>query len=175
MKRPLIEETTTVVDNETGEVLGEKVLKRRIVKDSLEPDFVKLYIRDIINLANIDLKTTRVDILYMLLTYMDYHNEILINKQRKSDICESCSIKVDYLNKILQDFLQCQILFRRYDKQGEMIRGMFIANPHFFGRGKWEDIYNLQLTIKYDEKTKRYVQLERNPDPQLDIPFEEEK
>ena len=169
MKKALIEKRETIIDVNTGEVLEHKEFTKQQVKNSYEPDFVKLYIRDIINLASVDIKTARVDILYILLSYLDYHNEILLNHQRRIDICEACGISNDYFNKVLKDFLENQILLPCYNKQGEKVRGTYIANPHFFGRGKWEDIYNLRLSITYDQSAKRFIQLERNPNQQISM------
>jgi len=169
MKKPLIEKTETIISQETGEIIEHREYTKQQVKNSYEPDFIKLYIRDIINLASVDIKTARVDILYILLSYLDYHNEILLNHQRRVDICEACRVTNDYFNKVLKDFLDNQILLPRYNKQGEKVRGTYIANPHYFGKGKWEDIYNLRMTITYDAKAKRFVQVERNPEQQMSL------
>lgn len=169
MNRPLIEHTETIISQETGEIIEHKQYTKQQVKNSFEPDFVKLYINDVITLSSGEIKTTRVDVLYLLLSYLDYHNEIALTSDRREEVCESCNITMPYFKKVLKDFLDQQILFNKHNKKGEKIRSIYIANPHYFGRGKWEDIYNLRMTISYDKTRKRFVQVERNPEQQISL------
>lgn len=173
-KKNIIQEQTITqsVNLETGEVTTEVEKTNRTVKipNSTEPNYIKLYLNDVINLASVDIldvKNTRVDVLYCVLTYIDYHNEIILPLNRREEISEKCGITIDGFNKVLKNLVENQLLFQKIDtKTGKPIRSLYIANPHFFGRGKWEDIFNLRMTITYNPSTKRYIQTEINPDQQ---------
>lgn len=173
-KKNIIQEQTITqnVDVETGEVtqMIEQVNRTVKIPNSTEPNYIKLYLNDVINFAGVDIlnvKNTRVDVLYCILTYIDYHNEITLPNNRREEISEKCGITVDGFNKVLKYLVENQLLFQKIDKKtGKPIRSIYMANPHYFGRGKWEDVYNLRTTIIYNPSTKRYIQTEINPDPQ---------
>ena len=104
-----------------------------------------------------------------MLAHIDYSNLICLPNWLRAEICEACGITADYLKRIIKEFVDKQILLPKFDKKGNRLKGVFLANPHFFGRGKWEDIYNLRLSITYDQSAKRFIQLERNPDQQISM------
>jgi len=130
------------VDHETGEVKKHK----KTLKSEREPDFVKLYLRDLALLS--ELPKWLSGVLYELLQYMNYDNEIILNSTVKKRIAEKLDIQVRSISNALSKFVKKNILI----KNG---RGTYIANPYIFGRGSWSNIKEIRMNIHYlkDKKT----------------------
>lgn len=147
----------------------------QFVKKSGEPNFIKLYLQDAIALSEIDiLKDTSLksNVLYRMLHWLDWSNEIMLNTVRREEICKDCNISADYLKKIIKAFVSSQVLFQKFTKDGKPVRNTYVANPYFFGKGDWTNVFKLRLTIEYDRTRKRFIQLDKNPDLQLDLPMD---
>ena len=73
---------STAVNSDTGEVLSEvRYTKRKVSK---EPNFIKLYLDDVMLLS--DIPRSKSDVLYLLLRKMNYDNEITVVASHKRDI-----------------------------------------------------------------------------------------
>jgi hypothetical protein len=107
-----------------------------------EPDFIKLYIEDLVKLN--DLPNSTNGVLYAILRYLNYKNEIVLISAIKKSIAEDLGIKVDTLNKSIYNLVDRGILSR-------LDRGLYYANPYVFGRGAWENVRAFRLTVKYDK------------------------
>jgi len=139
MKKVLSVEEVTIVNQITGELLGQEssVTTKTIEK---EPEYIKLYVADLVRLSDIPKGMT--SILLALLGGMSYGNIIPAFKPVKLIICEKLGISIDYLNKAIQVFYKKGIFVRA-------ARGMYMADPELFGKGKWQDIKKLRLQIEY--------------------------
>jgi hypothetical protein len=106
-----------------------------------EPTFVKLYISDIELLYR--LPTNSGNILYELLSYMNYEGEITINKLMKERICKKLEIKnIGSISNHLTELVQKDI-FKRIGQ------GVYLANPYLFAKGKWtENVVGLRINYK---------------------------
>jgi len=140
-KKVIKEVTTNVVNHETGEVTETKNLKERVV--SREPDYIKLYIADLIKLN--DLPKSTNDILYNILKRMNYDNEIVLVYHNKTKIAKELNIKLNTIDQNLMKLTNKGILTR-------VGRGVYVANPYIFGRGKWEDIRELRMKVAYNKE-----------------------
>lgn len=145
--KKLIQEThTQTVDHATGEITEET--NQKVISIGTEPPFVKLYIQDIESIYKLPDGTHRV--LLELLKKLDYEGKISLNKTNKVAICEKIGWKtIASLDNYLSKHLVKKDIFR---KEGT---GVFIPNPHLFGRGKWPDIHKqreawLKITYKKD-------------------------
>jgi hypothetical protein len=143
----------SVVDMHTGEIIGNQLEKTTdIFKRSDEDGFIKLYLNDLAKLSKVQHKAMLV--LFELLKIMDYHNEISVSIGKKKDICKALDI-YNLVNgeKILGTNIVDQHIFKLI-KIGLLMRkdkGMYIANPSLFGKGKWNDIKEIRMSISYSE------------------------
>ena len=127
------------LDEETGELV---VTHRDAVLPS-EPDYIKLYLADIGMLNG--LPGAANPVLNELLKLMDYKNRIILNASIKREIAKDLDISVKTIDNALGLLLKQNVLIRKDI-------GLFLGNPHLFGKGEWKNIRELRLTIHYTEK-----------------------
>lgn len=132
-----------VINDISGEV-KENTLQQSI-QVTQEPQFVKLYIADLM-LVN-DLPTKSSGVLWELMKNTTYENKIVLNSSIKKDICKRLNIKMPTLNNTLSSFVKKEILFR-------IDTGLYSPNPYLFARGKWEDINKLRMIVDYSNGNK---------------------
>ena len=136
-----IQETYVHIDGQTGELLSTTEFKKTNV--GAEPEYIKLYLKDLLYIAQLPqgLNST----LYSLLKRMNYEGQIILNSSIKKIICTELKKSMASLDKALSGFVLEKILIRK-DK------GIYLANPHLFGRGQWSDIAKIRLTIEWNPK-----------------------
>ena len=84
-KRNIVQQTVVqVVDAGTGEVKSEQTYT--VLTVGAEPDYIKLYLRDVLHLTN--LQPNQSSLLYELLKYLNYENEIILNSTIKKRIAD---------------------------------------------------------------------------------------
>ena len=127
------------IDYETGEIKEEKTAKT--IKIPKEDNYIKLYIKTIGLLHN--LPNSADKILFELLKYVNYDNEIIINKSVKQNIARRLGLSLSRINMYITDLHKQKFLIRKN-------RGVYILNPYIFGKGNWGDIYNLRKELELD-------------------------
>jgi hypothetical protein len=132
-----------MIDFSTGETVSKRTATKRYINK--EPDFVKLYLDDVMKLNDIPAKKT--DVLYLLLKKMNYDNEITVVASHKREIADKLNCAIISIDKTLKVLVDKGILIRKD-------RGVFFANPNIFGKGNWKDIEQLRLLLTYDKKGK---------------------
>ncbi len=140
--------TTTTIDLTTGEVI--KNNESKTTAREVEPSFVKLYLEDIGRLHGLPPYVSKL--LHALAKSMGYKNVVPMYKPIKEMICKDIGIAMESLNKAVV------IL----SKEGILIpvgtgRGLYMMDPNLFGRGKWEDIKGLRLSIDYSNGQRRIL------------------
>lgn len=128
-----------LVDIETGE----KTTVDQVVRIPTEPNYVKVYIDGVLHYA--DCPAWQSKILHALLRRIDWGNEIAIPSGRKKEIAKDLGIEVGTLDNAISKFVKNNILRKKST-------GIFIANPHYFGRGEWKDILKLRLTVDFSSE-----------------------
>jgi len=146
MKNITKEKITESFDNQTGEVSVESTVT--VLKVPKEPPYVKLYLQDIIRLK--DLPKGSDKILYMLLQSMGYNNIIAAYAPIKRIMCNQLDIKMNTLNKHIDNLYKAGVLIR-------IERGIYMADPELFGKGKWEDVRHIRMVIDYTPSGKREI------------------
>lgn len=131
------EESHLISDD--GEVV--KSLKTTTYAVEAEPAYIKLYIQDIGVLNNITGKSNEV--LLEFIRHMGYNNVIPAYKPIKQMIATKLNISLHTVDKAVK-MLKKNGLFIPF------ARGMYIADPNLFAKGKWSDIKNLRLVINYE-------------------------
>ena len=69
-------------------------------------------------------------------------------------ICAELDIKMDTLNKAIDNLYKAGVLIR-------VERGIYMADPNLFGKGEWKDINNLRLVINYNQDGTKHISGER--------------
>lgn len=142
---------TTGYDSETGEITESE--ETHTMNISSEPNFIKLYLDDILYLS--DLPKGLNSVLYNLLKRMGYGNQIIVNISVKRQIATELNLAVATINNTITKLVKGDILIR------EDV-GMYTVNPHLFGKGQWKDIARLRLNVTYDINGKTFgTQVER--------------
>jgi hypothetical protein len=150
-EKKLIREHVKTKVNENGRRLSEATSQTFLVPN--EPTYVKVYIEDIIKLKCLPKGNSSV--LYELIRYVDYQNEIHLNPRIKKRICERLGINPNSLNNALTKLIKSQVISR-------IDRGSFLLNPYLFAKGKWSDIRRLReqyltLSIRYKGNGKKIL------------------
>lgn len=148
-KKKIIQEIVTQQVNEHGEYLSES--KTTTFSVEKEPDYVKLYIKDILRLT--DIPKSGNAILFAVLRRMSYNSEIALFSPIKRGIASELGISEVTVEKAVELFTKKSILIRKE-------RGLYIVNPFFFGKGKWEDIRKIRFEIVYSESGRMIMKTE---------------
>jgi len=130
---------TTTVNND-GEVLQE-VDSKKFTKQ-VEPDFVKLYIQDILYLTKLPQGLN--GLLMSLLKRMQYDNTLIIIKAIKENIAKELNLSFKTVEQYIGALLKNNILLKLTDE-----RSVYTVNPFYFGKGEWKNIKSLRIIIEY--------------------------
>lgn len=149
-KTTTYESVDTVTNVETGEISIIKTHTQTILER--EPEYVKLYLSDIMKLNELPKSTEKV--MNCLLRSMSYKNIIPAYAPIKRMICSELDITMDTLNKAIDNLYKAGILIR-------IERGIYMADPNLFGKGEWKNIKNLRLVIEYKEDGTKKISGER--------------
>jgi hypothetical protein len=132
-------------DFESGEVKQEQVTVNGNFES--EPAYVKFYTADMLYLA--DIPSGLNTILVALLKKMSYDNDIFINSSLKRIIAEETGKKFETVNKSITQFVKGNILIRKDT-------GHYLFNPYIFGKGKWQDVKSIRVTIDYNLQGRKF-------------------
>lgn len=133
-----------VVDHTTGEVM--KTEQEFIIPP--EENYIKIYIKDVSMLRGIQSWVSNA--LYELMKYIGYGNELVVHTCMKEDIAQELGTSINTINRAIQELHKKKILVRK-------ARGVYIANPKIFGKGKWSDIVRLRIEINYSSTNGRVI------------------
>jgi hypothetical protein len=119
-------ENKKVIDKESGEILSDENTITKVKYES-EPDFIKLYIKDMVRIVGLKGNANRV--LMALLPYVNYKNEIALIPTYRKEICNILKIKPNSLSHIIMDLQRADILLNKGLNQ-------WMINPNFFGKSQ---------------------------------------
>lgn len=145
----IIEHTQKLDEN--GNLVKQEHKRHTKTKVEQEPDFIKLYIKDICKLN--DIPTAGNNILNELLKYMNYDNKVLLPSGIKKDITRDLKLGKSTLDNTLNNLVKKDIIKR-------IGIGVYIFNPFIFGRGKWEGIKAIRMEWTYNENGRAISGLE---------------
>lgn len=156
---------TNTVDPITGEVLDTSITTSHTNRE-VEPDYIKLYTSDVSKLLGVS--DCYSDILYQILKATTYDNTVVLNSDRKQTISQATGFAVKTIEKSVTHYIESGILCRKN-------RGTYIVNPNLFGKGKWDNVKKIRLTVTYD-KDGRLIQMEKQnkEDLQPNLNFDNE-
>lgn len=136
-------ESTSIVDNDTGEVKSEQYSHTEYAKLPAEPPFVKLYL-DCLAKFN-DIQISFNPILAEMLKRASYADEevenggfvLYLNKQLKTVIANKCNVSLNRVEHALTEFV----------KKGYVYRigvGSYQFNAKLFGKGSWKEMHKIR-------------------------------
>jgi hypothetical protein len=143
-----LKKLTSITTKITEDADGNRLLteSEETIKLKTEEDYIKIYIKHINYLNN--LPSGLDPLIYSLLPYMNYGNQIVINSAIKKKIAEQLGKKFNTINQYVSKLVDHSILIREDT-------GIYYLNPEFYGRGSWKDIVklrkNLEININYSE------------------------
>lgn len=130
---------TETLDKDTGEITQISSTSFQVDK---EPEYVKLYMEDIGKLKGLSGKTN--EILLEFIRNMGYNNVIPVYKPVKLMIAKKLNLSIHTIDKAVKEFKKKNLLI-------PLARGIYVADPNLFAKGKWSDIKNLRLVIEYNK------------------------
>jgi len=136
-RKTITYQETAATISDDGEILETKF---KTISKPKEDDFIKLYLSDVGHLHN--LQPNQQELLYHFLQKMTYDNLIVINKTIKEMIAKESGKSFRTVENALTSYVDTGILLR----QG---RGVYIANPYLFGKGRFEDIQKIRMEVVY--------------------------
>ncbi|MDY0194309.1 MAG: replication/maintenance protein RepL [Aliarcobacter butzleri] len=143
------EENIVTINQETGEITERKNTKQ--YKAEVEPSYIKLYIEDIAYFYKLDISS---DLMYALLKYVNYQQEIVINKAIKERIADEIGKSLSYINNNITKLVKNEVMIR-------VNMGVYQLNTYLFGKGNWKDIMkhrkSLELSLFYSYKDGRDI------------------
>lgn len=129
MKQIVHENSKTVVDTYTGELIQETTSKVFTVKKEVEPFFLT-YSRFMSILYNLN-SLAAIKILWKFLEIAKYNTgEVFITPQIKKNIIESLKISLSIYNKSIVTLKEAEII------SGE--RGLYVINPKIHWKGDFK-------------------------------------
>jgi len=143
-----IHTTMTEYDGQTGEVLRQN----QTINWGAEPDYVKLYLQDVLYLS--DMPPQYGKLLLALLKRSSYADaeqgmRIVLAPIIKREICQEVGYAtVQTFDNNLSKLVKGGLLYR-------VDRGVYCLNPYLFGRGAWTDIAELRMNVSYKPETGR--------------------
>lgn len=136
----------SIVDGETGEILSQEINAAYTIPK--EPDYIKLYIRDILYLQDMPENLTPFLMsLVKRMTYAssDWGNCVVLNAAIRKVIQKECGYKArQTVYNNTRKLIQGGIL-------KEIVKDVYQLNPYIFGRGEWKDIEKIRAEVSYSK------------------------
>lgn len=131
------------ITNENGEVTYQE--EEKTINWGTEPNYIKVYLDTILYLK--DLPKGLNGILQAFLKRMSYGNQLVINAALKRQIAKELDLSLSSINNAITKFVKGDLLIREDT-------GLYLVNPHLFGKGDWKDIAKIRLEITFDANGK---------------------
>ena len=101
-------------------------------------------------------------ILYAFLKRMSYGNQLVVNAALKRQIAKELDLSMSSINNAITKFVKGDLLIREDT-------GLYLVNPHLFGKGDWKDIAKIRLEVTFDANGKSIMsEIERKEEKEKD-------
>lgn len=147
MKKKIHQVHEIIKQDENGNIT--EAQKDVVFSISKEPNYIKLYLDDIEKLFELPSNSSKL--LLELLKKINYDGQIVLNATIKKAICEKLNYVIGTVDNYISDLCKKEI-FKRVGT------GVYIANPHIFGKGDWMTIVKQrEAWIKIEYKAGKRV------------------
>lgn len=144
--------------NENGEITYQE--EEKTINWGTEPNYIKVYLDTILYLT--DLPKGLNGILYAFLKRMSYGNQLVVNAALKRQIAKELDLSMSSINNAITKFVKGDLLIREDT-------GLYLVNPHLFGKGDWKDIAKIRLEVTFDANGKSIMsEIERKEEKEKD-------
>lgn len=149
MKKLTNVQVNTSIDSQTGEVFREE--RQYTYSLPQEPNFIKVYLDNILYLKDIPKKNSGV--LFELMKVAHYADHpgggmmIFTNAAMLRMIATTLQVTEKSVRNAISDLTKGQALIRKE-------RGTYLLNPYLFGKGDWKDIAKIRLTVDFSPNGK---------------------
>ncbi|WP_413525726.1 hypothetical protein [Photobacterium phosphoreum] len=131
------------IDKETGEI-------------SVEPDFVKVYIRDLCNVKGVT--GLQMKIFHFMMQSMNSYNEVTYGKSAKERFCSEHNTTVSTFDNNIRALINKQLIER-------ISRGEFRINKKYAVKVDWERVQSITWKTVYTKDGKNEnITIEENND-----------
>lgn len=141
--------TKIVTDSSSGEIMETEQSTTSILPR--EPDFVKLYVKDIGKMF--DLTKSDDKVLFCITKHMTFSNLVYLVMPVKKMIMAELKMPLNTLNDSIRNLSDSGIMQRQ-------AHGVYLINPNLFAKGKWEDIVKIRMAIEYTAAGKKITSIE---------------
>ncbi|MDD3770336.1 MAG: replication/maintenance protein RepL [Sulfuricurvum sp.] len=141
------ETTETIITRnlETQKATHVSEKSTRTLKVPQEDAYVKVYLKDISRLHDLSPQSNKF--LYEFFSMANWNtNELQITAGKKNELAQKYNTSKAVIDNVISKLTKKNIII----KKGT---GLYILNPHLFGKGTWGEIRALRLTIDYDLST----------------------
>lgn len=145
-KKSVQSTVTQTLDKETGELVTLEVKNTCVAKS--EPAYYKVYIQDINRIYGLNMSEQKI--IQSLAANMSYNNMVVLLKPIKDIMMEQLNMPLNTLNKGIQKLAEKGLLIRQ-------AKSVYLINPYYIAKGKWEDIESLRLQIDYSADGTRTI------------------
>lgn len=116
-----------------------------------EPDFVKLYTQYVSDMGRLrNLTPVQQQVMKCLCLNMDYNNSVIVGRLTLPQWAVQAGITQQTFVRAIAQLCKLNLLFKVH-------AGVYIVNPQYAGKGRWEDVKALELTIKYNAEGRQVV------------------
>lgn len=146
-------DTSETIDAVTGEIVSsEKTTKHVTYEREKEPDYIKLYTDDIGRLF--ELPSSASDVLSAIASHMAYNtNIIVLYGPIKKIIMSELNMNSNTFNKAVDNLYRAGMLIR-------ISRACYMVDPELYGKGSWQDVRRVRLSIEYNPDGTKSVKTE---------------
>lgn len=162
----VIKDTQTVI-NTSGEILN--VEQHLSIPVGDEPPYYKVYLQDLSNVLG--LAPAEHMVWEVLCSNMSFNNIVVLIKPIKDMLVETTGKKYETIRAAIKSLVAKGLLMRQ-------ARAVYMVNPKYAARGKWQDIKALRMTIDYNAQgrnidvkkiTNKFIEVEEHRPKQLDF------
>lgn len=162
----VIKDTQTVI-NTSGEILN--VDQHLSIPVGDEPPYYKVYLQDLSNVLG--LAPAEHMVWEVLCSNMSFNNIVVLIKPIKDMLVETTGKKYETIRAAIKSLVAKGLLMRQ-------ARAVYMVNPKYAARGKWQDIKALRMTIDYNAQgrnidvkkiTNKFIEVEEHRPKQLDL------
>lgn len=165
----VVKDTKEVITRD-GELLN--VEQHMSIPVGDEPPYYKVYLQDLSNVLG--LAPAEHAVWEVLCSNMSFTNIVVLIKPIKDMLVKATGKKYETIRAAIKSLVAKGLLVRQ-------ARAVYMVNPKYAARGKWQDIKALRLIIDYNEQgrnievkkvTNKVIEVEEHRPKQLDL-FEE--
>ena len=143
--KKVVREFEEITVDQNGEFKEGKSVKESRIES--EPNFVKLYLQDILFFNGIPKGISSV--LFGLLNYMGYDHRIFVNSAMKKIIAQQNGLTFRTVHQAITTLTKNKVLIREET-------GLYVVNPYLIGKGDWMNIKEIRRQIVWSSEGRKF-------------------